>query len=246
MTGAGAETGEFRLNDLATAELTKIRTLPASWLAFTVALVLNTALGFVAGTDAVRLAGAGGTTPIAQLGVVMLAPAYVLLAVPVLAVGSEYRGGQFRVSLAAVPARHRFFAAKLLVSAAVTAVAAVVVVVPGYVLEHGSATTVDGLAARALAYLLLGLTGFGFAALAQSVVTPIAVLFILPVPVSTTLGGLLPRLVRLLPHEAMLSFLGMPAGPELTLARPAGLAVATAWATLLVTLGWFTTARRNS
>ncbi|WP_432981398.1 hypothetical protein [Dactylosporangium sp. CA-233914] len=246
MTGAVAETGEIRLHDLAAAELTKIRMLPAGWIAFAVAFVLNTVLGFVAGTDAVRLAGAGGTTPIAQLGIVMLAPAYFLLAVPVYAAGGEYRGGQFRVSLAAVPARHRFFAAKLLVSAAVTAVAAVVVVVPGYVLEHGPATTVGGLAARVLAYLLLGLTGFGFAALARTVVTPIAVLFILPVLVSTTLGGLLPSLVRLLPHEAMLSFLGMPASPQLALARPTGLAVAAAWATLLVALGWFATARRDS
>jgi len=244
--GTVAETGEARLKDLATAELTKIRTLPANWIAFTVALVLNTALGFVVGTDRVRLAGAGGTTPIAQLGTVMLAPAYVFLAVPVFAAGGEYSGGQLRVSLAAVPARHRFFAAKLLVSAAVTAVAAVLVVVPGYVFEHGSATTVGGLAAWVLAYLLLGLTGFGFAALARSVVTPIAVLFILPVLVSTTLDDLLPRLIRLLPHEAILSFLGMAADPKLALARPAGLAVATAWVTLLIALGWSATARRDS
>jgi ABC-2 type transport system permease protein len=245
-TATGAETGEIRLRDLAVAELTKIRTLPAGWIAFVVAFLLNTMLGFVAGTDAVRLAGAGGTTPIAQLGIVMLAPAYLLLAVPVFAAGSEYRGGQFRVSLTAVPARHRFFAAKLLVSAAATAVAALVVVIPGYVLEHGSETTAGGLAARVLAYLLLGLTGFGFAALARTVVTPIAVLLILPVLVSTTLGGLLPSLARLLPHEAMLSFLGLPANPELALARPAGLVVAAAWATLLVVLGWFATARRDS
>jgi ABC-2 type transport system permease protein len=125
----------------------------------------------------------------------------------------------------------------------VTAVAAVVLVLPGYALEHRSATTLDGLAARVLAYLILGLTGFGFAALARTVVTPIVVMLILPVLVSPTLGGLLPILVRLLPHEAMLSFLGMPANPELALARPAGLAVAVAWATLLVALGWLTTAR---
>ncbi|MBN1170963.1 MAG: hypothetical protein JXA67_02210 [Micromonosporaceae bacterium] len=59
-------------------------------------------------------------------------------------------------------------------------------------------------------------------------------------------GGLLPGLVRLLPHEAMLSFLGLPANPELALPRPAGLAVTATWATLLVALGWFATARRDS
>jgi ABC-2 type transport system permease protein len=245
MTEAVTESGEIRLTDLVTAELTKLRTLPAGWIGLAVALVLNTALGFVVGTGRVRLAGAGGTTPIARFGTVMLAPAYVLLAVPVIAAGGEYSGGQFRVSLTAVPARHRFFAAKLLVSAAVTAVAAVLVVAPGYVFEHGSATTVGGLADRALAYLLLGLTGFGMAALARSVVTPIAVLVILPVLVSTTLDDLVPGLVRLLPNEAILSFLGMAADPELTLARPVGGAVATAWATLLIALGWFATARRD-
>ena len=228
------------------AELTKIRTLPAAWIAFTVALLLNTMLGVVARTDAVRLAGPGGTTPIAQLGTVLLAPAYVLVAVPVFAAASEYHGGQLRVSLLAVPARSRFFAAKLLVSAMVTALAAIAVVAPGYVLEHGAGTTIGGLAARVLAYLLLGLTGFGFATLARTVITPIAVLVILPVLVSPTLGGLLPHLVRLLPHEATLSFLGLPTGPRLTLARTTGLAVAAAWATMLVTLGWLATARRDS
>lgn len=226
------------MTGLLEAEFTKVRTLPAVWIAFGIALLAGVLLGW--------LTGAGGSISIAAPGLVSLVPAYTLLAVPVFAAGSEYRGGQLRVSLLAVPARGRLFAAKLLVSTAVTVVAAVVVATPGYLLERGATATAGGLAARILAYSLLGLIGFGLAALTRTVVTPVAVLFTLPVLVSTALGGLLPGLVRLLPHEATLSFLGMPASTQLSTGRLTGLAVAAAWATLLVAAGWFATAKRDS
>lgn len=250
MTGPTA--GEIRLADVVRAELTKIRTLPVTWLSLVVALAANALLGWVAATDAVRVAGQDGEIPVAQFGTVMLAPVYAFAVVPVFASGGEYRGGQLRVSLAAVPDRNRFLTAKLLAVTAATAAAAVLVLLPGRVIRHvaaegdpGAATMVAALLAEATAYLLLGLVGLGFAAVARSAVTPLAVLVVLPVLVSPVLGGVFPALVRLLPHEAALSFLGMPADPALALGRPAGFAVLAGWAVLSVAAAWAFTARRN-
>lgn len=254
-TGGVPDMGEIRLTDLLLAELTKIRTLPATWIALAVTLVANTLLGLLAATDVVRVAGQDGQVAIAQLGTVLLAPVYAFVAVPVFAAGREYHGGQLRVSLAAVPDRNRFFMAKLSASSGTAVLAAVPVVLPGYLFRHaaavadgdpGAGRAISGLLIEVTAYLLLGLVGYGFAVLAKTVVTPLAVLFILPVLVSPMLGGILPGVVRLLPHEATLSFLGMPAAPELALDRPTGLLAVSAWAALSVGTAWVLTGRRDS
>ncbi|MEV6345454.1 hypothetical protein [Actinoplanes sp. NPDC051851] len=225
------------MTGLLTAELTKIRTLPAVWLALGVALPSGVLLGL--------LTGAGGSVSIGAPGLVALVPAYVLVAVPAFAGGSEYRHGQLRLSLLAVPSRGHLFAAKLLASTAVTVALAVIVAAPGYLLERGVSATAAGLGARILAYVLLGLIGFGLAVLTRSAVTSIGALVLLPVLVSTTLGGLAPGLVRVLPHEAVLAFLGLTTGLPHPLPAPAGLAVVAAWAALMVAVARSATIRRD-
>jgi len=232
----------IRLVDLVTAELTKIRTLPSVWLALATALIANTALGFVAATDVIRIAGNDGQTEIAQIGTLMLAPVYAFLAIAVFAAGTEYRGGQLRLSLVAAPRRNRFFAAKLLATVAVTLPTAAVVLLPSLALQHAAAD----LGRYLLAYLLLALIGYGFAFAVQTVITPIAVLAALPILISTTLGGLLPDVVRLLPHEATLSFLRMPADPATALSPGAGLLVLSAWAAVSVAIAWAMMRRRDA
>jgi ABC-2 type transport system permease protein len=251
---ARAVVGPVRLPDLLGAELTKIRTLPATWIALGVALAANTLLGTLAATDVVRIAGPGGPTPIAQLGSLMLAPAYVCIAVAVFAAGSEFSGGQVRVSLLAVPDRDRLFAAKLMVTATVSAPAAVVALVPGYLVQHAAAVA-DGtlgigaawadLAALVVAYLLLGLIGYGFAFIARTVVTPLAVLFIAAILVAPTLRGAFPDLVTYLPHDATLSLVNLAADPA-ALGRIGGLLVLTAWAGGSVGAAWVIFAKRDS
>ncbi|GII63643.1 hypothetical protein Skr01_37280 [Sphaerisporangium krabiense] len=243
----------IRLADLLRAELTKIRTLPAAWIALAVALLGGTLLGLLSATDAVRVAGRQGTVAIAQLGTVMLAPAYVVLAVPVFAAGGEYRGGQLRVTLAATPDRGRLFAAKLLATCAATALAATVVVLSGRLVRlaaGGGLPGADGGPGRAVAevtaYVLLGLVGHGLAVAAKGVVVPLAVLAALPVLVSPPLGGSLPAVVRLLPHEVTLSFLATSATPALTVPRPAALPLLVSWAALSLTVARLLTARRDA
>ncbi|GAA3140253.1 hypothetical protein GCM10010466_34170 [Planomonospora alba] len=240
----------IRLSDPVRAELTKILTLPATWIALALALAADTLLGLLAATDAVRLAGPDGQVALARSGTVLLAPVYAFAAVPVFAAGGEYRGGQVRVSLLAVPDRDRFFLSKLLAVLGVLAVAALPAVLPGHLVRHvlGGADAggaAGGVPAKAVAYLLVGLVAYGFAALARTVVAPLAVLAALPVLVSPLLRGMAPEVVRSLPHEAALSFLGVPEGPDLALERPVGLLVVAAWAAVSVGAAWAATARRD-
>ncbi|GAA1609862.1 hypothetical protein [Actinoplanes couchii] len=230
-----------RLTDPVAAELIKLRTLPALWIALAVAVTANTALGAIAATDVIRLAGDGGPTGIEGAGALMLAPVYAYLAIAVFAAGTEYRNGQLRLSLAAVPGRARFLAAKLLAILVVSLLAAVPVLIPNLVLRGD----LGDLGRYLAAYLLLALTGYGFAFAARTVVTPIAVLAAVPILVSTTLGGLWPTVVRVLPHEAALSLVGMPADPATALSPAAGLLVLTGWATVSVTIGGVLVARRD-
>ncbi|MEV6816267.1 hypothetical protein [Micromonospora sp. NPDC051296] len=237
---------------LLTAELTKIRTLPATWIALALTVVANTGLGILAATDAVRVATGDGEVAVGQLGTPMLAPVYVFIAIAVFAAGSEYQGGQLRVSLASVPDRTRWFCAKLTVSAAVALLAAIPAVLPGLLVQHGAAG--DPAAGRAAsdlltlltAYLLLSLIGFGFAFLARGPVTPLAVLVILPLLVSTPLNGLFPQVTRFLPHEATLSLLSRAADPATALGPGAGLLVLTGWALLFVGIAWALIVHRDS
>ncbi|MFF0572762.1 hypothetical protein [Streptosporangium saharense] len=217
------------------AEFTRIRTLPATWIALAVTLAANTLLGLLAATDTVRVATSDGQVAVSQLGTVMLAPVYAFLAVPVFAAGRE-----LRISLLATPDRTRFLLAKLLTSAGTTIVAAPVLLLPGLLVRHA----VDDLFTEVTAYLLLGLVGCGFAVLTRTAVTPLAVLLALPVLVSPMLAGLLPGLVRLLPHEATLSFLGTSTDPALS--RTAGFWVLLAWAVVFVGAAWVATVRRDS
>ncbi|MEO3816594.1 hypothetical protein [Plantactinospora sp. B24E8] len=239
------------------AELTKIRTLPVSWIALALTAVANTLLGIVAGTDSVRIASPDGEVAVGQVGTLMLAPVYVFVAIAAVAAGTEYHGGQLRVSLAAVPDRTRWFGAKLAATAVVALVAAIPAVLPGLLVQHAVAggfapgrtatgRPVTDLLALLTAYLLLSLVGFGSAFLARGFVTPLAVLFTLPVLVSTTLAGLFPQVVRFLPHEATLSFLGRAADPATALGRGAGLLVLTGWALLFVGVAWALTVRRDT
>ncbi|MGW4947337.1 hypothetical protein ACWEOZ_37785 [Actinoplanes sp. NPDC004185] len=233
-------TAPIRFGDLLAAELVKIRTLPATWIALTGALAANGALGVLAATDAVRVAGPDGPVPIARLGAPLLVPGYVFAAIAVFAAGSEFRGGQVRVSLLAGPGRTRLFAAKSTVCAFVSLLGAVLVVLP---FPRAAAGT--GLPALVTAYLLLALVGYGFAVIARTVVAPLAVLSATALLVTPMLRGVVPDLVKYLPHDAALSLVGLPGGPS-ALGRAGGLLALSSWAAGCVVAAWLVFVRRDA
>ncbi|APU15108.1 MULTISPECIES: hypothetical protein [Actinoalloteichus] len=244
-----------RFTDVLSAEVTKIRTLPAPWIAVVVAFAANTLLGALAATDTMRFAGPDGQISIGQFGTLLLSPAYAFIAVAVFAAGSEYRSGQLGVSLAAVPNRTRLSAAKLSATAMICVLAAVPVTGPGYLLQHypdlvagdlRAAQLLTGLGTVVGVYLLLSLIGYGLAVVVKSVVTPVAALFAIPILVSPMLQGALPDVVRLLPHEAALSILGNPTDPSSALDVGAASLTLSGWAAVFVLLSCWCLARRDS
>ena len=146
------------------AEAAKLATLPATWVALAVA---------TAGHVLLALAG-----PV-QAGGLLLAPAYAIAGVSVHAAGTEYRTGQIRLTLAAVPDRTRLLTAKAVVSLTVCLLAA---------LPAGELVAT---------YLLIALIGFGLAVITRGVVIPLAGLCLTPV-----VATVLPRpIAALLPVD---------------------------------------------
>ncbi|MFI6507689.1 hypothetical protein ACIBCT_08800 [Streptosporangium sp. NPDC050855] len=236
------------------SELLKIRTLPATWIALALASAANLVLSVLATTDAVRIAGQDGPVAIERLGTLMLSPAYVLIAIAVHAAGGEYRTGQIRVSLAAVPGRNRLQAARLAATTVAVLLATVPAVLPAHLVRYvpqvtgghlGTGAAARDLAALLAVHLLLGLTAHGLAVVTRSVVIPLTVLVVTPVLISPLLRGGLPELVRLLPHEAALDLLGTADDPGTSLGRTGGLLVLTAWALLLTATSWTVFSRRD-
>lgn len=221
----------IRFRDVVAAELTKLRTLPATWIALAIAVVVDVLLGTLASTATVLTAPAG------LAGALTMAPVYAFAAIAVYAAGSEFRTGQVGVTVAAVPRRHRLYIAKLTV---VVLVAAGAVLLPGRLFHDPG-----GMVATLTVYLLVALIGYGFAVLTRTVVTPLAALIALPVLVSPTLQGLLPEVVRLLPHEAALSVLDRPIDPASALDHAGGLLTLLTWAVMSVGTAWVTFARRD-
>ncbi len=236
------------------AELTKISTVPALWIALTVTLATNSLLGWAAGIGTVRISSGEGMVPLAQAGALLLAPVYVFVAVGVFAAGTEYGSGQLSASLLAVPGRSRLFAAKLIATVVAAAVAALVVVAPGFVLLHrhdlAAGTFVwrpalAELGSHVVVYLLLAVVGLGLACMVRNVVVPMIVLIVAALLAAPMLRGSFPDVVAVLPHDAALSAVGTPSGPD-ALVQGAGFAVLAAWGVALTAAAWIAFSLRDA
>lgn len=230
------------------AELVKLRTLVSPRVAVAVALAANLLLAVLARGD-VRLAGADGTTPLAQVGDLMLAPVWAFAGLGALAAGSEHTGGQLRVSLLAVPDRTRLVLAQLSAVTAASLAAAVVVVVPAYGVQRlgvgGDEQPALAVTSLVATYVLVSLVAASGAVLGRGAVVPLVVLVVTALLAAPMLRATLPTLVAVLPPDAALSAVGTPAG-EAALGRAAGLAVLAGWAGALVVAALVTTARRDA
>lgn len=234
-----AEHPTIRHRDAITSEITKIVTHPATTLILAITLVVNLALAVI-DASGLRFYTGDAIVPsrLSSFGMVMLAPLYAFLVIPVWAAATEHHGGQLRMSLVANPRRGTFAFAKLTATLAVCIAAALVAIVPARLVIGVS----SGLSPAELAlncaqwvavYLLMSLIAFGLAGILNSNIAPLAIMIALPVVVAT---GILqwPEGIRFLPDQASLSLVGTP-GYEVT-ELPPGVAVLTllAWAALSV------------
>ncbi|MEU6425539.1 ABC transporter permease [Microbispora sp. NPDC046973] len=119
------------------AELSKLVSLPATWLTLGGTLVLNALLA-IAFTIA-GLRGATGTRSAADIGLASIGYAHAgFVILGVLAACSEYAGGQIRTTLTAMPRRALQFTAKHVALAIVVLPAAAVTAASGVALAAGA------------------------------------------------------------------------------------------------------------
>lgn len=224
----------IRLRDVVSAETSKILTHPTTLVALVLTAAANTLFAVVAASEVVRFGSGDDVAPLSAFALVMFAPVYAFLLVPVHAIGSEYQGGQLRITLAVVPDRSRLALGKFLAMTAVVVPAAIAVLAPARVIVGLS----DGLSTGAialdlgrwvLAYTFMSVIAFGLAAVLRSTVAPLSA-FVLVAVFSG--GGFVqwPEGIRFLPDQAGMSLLGTPAF-EVTEIAPATAALTlTLWA----------------
>lgn len=229
------------------AELVKLRGLP---------VVLATMLRTVAAGSGLSVALAAtsvepksgvsvmvGTIPFLQVGPILLG---------VLAVGTEYQGGQIRSTLTATPARLRLLSAKLVatlavvtVTSAVTVGAEVAAAQKTLAARHLATTPLDGRAAvGAGCYLvLIGMLGFSVTVLLRSLI-PALVSMLGVVLMVSPLVSLYTEHARWLPDRAG-SLLYLPATDAL-LTATTGTLVRVAWIAAIGAAGVVSFVRRDA
>lgn len=241
----------IRRRDGFTAEVTKITTNPATIPMLAITTAANLLLSAIDASGVTFYTGSSqDPSSISSFGIVMLAPIYAFLVLPVYAAASEHRGGQLRMSLAASPDRARFVLAKTAAMTVVIVVAATIALLPARLIIGIS----DGLGADQLllytgrwitVYVLMSLIAFGLAGILRSAVAPLGILIALPIVLAT---GILqwPQGIRFLPDQASLSLLGTP-GYEVT-ELPPGIAVLTliTWAAASVAVYAIAVIRRDA
>ncbi|MFJ8579822.1 ABC transporter permease [Micromonospora sp. NPDC093277] len=254
---------------LLSAEWTKIRSVRSTIWCLSLAVALSVGLGYLFGRN--FRTGFAHLPPnqqdrfdplfatfysltIGQLALVVLA---------VFVVTSEHSTGMIRVSLAAVPRRGRFYAAKVLTGALLAGVAAVVTVLATFAAAqaglgpHGTSLGADGVSvavAGACLYLvLIYLFATGLAALARSAIPALGVL--LPVLFLGSQGlGNVPRVktvAQYLPDQAgmvIMHIVGPADDPRF--ARPygpwTGVGIMALWTAAALLAGYVAMRRRDA
>ena len=225
-----------RLRDVVRAEVTKALTHPVAAPAVLGALAVSTALAVVVASDVVRLGTGGEPVSLEAFPGLLVAPVYLLLVAVATVAGSEHTTGQHRVTLTAVPRRGRLAVAQLLALVAVSTPAALLALAPARLVlapQDGSGLA-DGaldVGRWVLASVLLSVVAYGLTSVARSATVALGVLVALPVVVAA--GALpWPRVVRFLPHEAVVAVTGAADGGAGALTSGAAALVLGGWAVL--------------
>lgn len=242
---------EICIRDVVYAELTKIISHPTVIVALAITMFIN--LGFaIIDARGILFYTAFNQAPatLSDFGVVMFFPVYVFLVLPVIAASSEYKDGQFRMTLAAIPNRQTLMKGKLIAMVIAALAAIAFVLIPSRLIIGIS----DGLSVGALivdlsrwvtVYLLMSFIAFGLAGFLRSTIAPLAILIMIPIFVAT---GILqwPEGLRFLPDQASMSLLGTPAYDVTELPAQIALIVLLCWTLLWVFTYWIAVIHRDS
>ncbi|QPL05528.1 ABC transporter [Actinomyces respiraculi] len=241
----------IRWRDTVRSEITKITTHPATFLMLVIAVAANLLLAAIDASGVTFYTGdPSGPSSLSDFGVVMIAPLYAFLVIPVWAAATEYHGGQLRMSLSATPQRGRFILAKLAATLTIVSVAAVVAIVParlvvGVTDGMGPVAVLMSCIQWTVAYVLMSLVAFGLAGILKNTVAPLGIMIALPVVIAT---GILqwPDGLRFLPDQAALSLVGTPQFDVHEIPPPVAAAVLVIWACVAVAAYAFSVTRSDA
>lgn len=241
----------IRRRDVIASEITKITTHPATLLMLIIALIANLVIAGIEASE-VRFYTGDETnfSTLSDFGIVMIAPIYAFLVIPVWAAATEHHGGQLRMSLTATPYRGNFVLAKLTAMLSVIVVAAIVAIVPARVVAGiGTGLSTGDLLINCVqwvaAYVFMSVFAFGLAGILKNTIAPLSIMIALPVVIATGIlqwsDGL-----RFLPDQAALSLVGTPQFDVHEI--PPGMAalVLAIWSIVAVAVYAITVARRDA
>ncbi|MES9524901.1 ABC transporter permease [Streptomyces capoamus] len=228
------------------AEWIKIRTLRSLWGALAAILACTTAFSALAAADA------DDSDPLFSVFFGISFGQVAAIAFGTTAVSSEFRGGALRLTLAAVPDRGRWFAAK---ATAVALPALAVGLLTGFVTllvgrsalgasAPGWAEGVRGAVGCGLHLMLMALFAAGLAAVLRSGVATLAVLIPFLLIVSFVVGDLSGGVADFLPDRA--GQVALHSTWDGALGPWSGLAVTALWASAALVAGGWSVRRRDA
>lgn len=214
-------------------EYVRLRTLRSTYWLVGSAMLFQLVMSFLLAIAISRSESfAGGDTTFdviatigASSGIAPLFIAYIIGLLGVFSVGHEYRHGMIRATLTAIPNRTHVFAAKIISTVVISAVAAVLCIVIALltIVVHGLdlptlKSLVDMTVGTVLFTILFSLSGLAYAALTRNQTAAVAMLLLVPSVLETIIraivisikgaseepnsdGGII-QLLRYLPYDA--------------------------------------------
>lgn len=233
---------DIKLSNIVKSEVTKIITQPIILLSVMGAVIANLLFAILDTSGLVIYVGGIEPTTISGIGVVMFAPIYAFLVLPVYAAASEYQGGQNRMSLVAIPNRNILLQAKTIaVILTVFAGILVAVIPPRLIINIFANKSMDYIIIDIIrwsaVYLLMSIVAWGIAGITRSILVPLSILVLIPIFIAT---GILQwySIIRFMPDQASMSLLGTPSNELTKLPPNIALIALTVWAILMLGAYW--------
>ncbi|MBO0994404.1 hypothetical protein [Bacillus sp. SD088] len=206
----------IQLSNVVHSEFTKIISNPTIVMFIFITAILNIGLAILDASGLIFYLGNDmPPSTVSDIGIVMFAPIYAFLILPVYAASSEYLGEQYRMTLTATPNRQRLMNGKIVAVVLAVLCGIMVAVIPARLIinifsDVSMSHILIDIVRWTAVYFLMSMIAFGIAGLTRSTIVPLSILIMIPIFIGT---GVLqwPEGLRFLPDQASLSLLGTPA-----------------------------------
>ncbi|MFD1413607.1 ABC transporter permease family protein [Oceanobacillus jeddahense] len=251
MKKSASEQPSIPFSNVVRSEFIKIISNPTIVIFIFITAILNIGLAILDTSGLVFYPGNDmSPSTVADFGVVMFAPIYAFLILPVYAASSEHQGGQNRMTLIAVPNRQRLMTGKVVAVVLAILCGILVTVIPSRLIlnifsDAGMSHILIDLTRWAAVYLLMSIIAFSIAGITRSTIVPLSILIMIPIFIAT---GILqwPEGLRFLPDQASMSLLGTPAYEVTELSPWIAFFTLLVWGLICTIVYWLSFLQRDS